>query len=133
MNEIKCPKCGTVFQIDETEYQSILKQVRDQEFEKEIHLHEKQYQLDKENALKIKESSLKESFQKDLSQKELEIVELKKQIEVQESKHELDKQKSLAEKDQKISEMELKEKSLKEDYESKLKNKDEQNCLLQGF
>ena len=32
MNEIKCPKCGTVFQIDEMEYQSILNQVRDQEF-----------------------------------------------------------------------------------------------------
>ena len=29
MNEIKCPKCGTVFQISESDYESILKQIRD--------------------------------------------------------------------------------------------------------
>ena len=34
MNEIKCPNCGTVFKIDENEYQSIVKQIRDKEFEK---------------------------------------------------------------------------------------------------
>ena len=122
MNEIKCPNCGTVFQIDETDYQSIVKQIRDHEFEKEIEIREKQAEKDKENSIKLKEASLKESFQIDLSKKDLEIAELKKKIEVQESKHELDIQKSLSEKDKKIREMELKEKSLKEDYESKLKN-----------
>ena len=35
MNEIKCPKCGTHIQIDESNYESILKQIRDKEFEKE--------------------------------------------------------------------------------------------------
>ena len=28
MNEIKCPKCGTIFKIDESDYESILKQIR---------------------------------------------------------------------------------------------------------
>ena len=32
MNEIKCPHCGTVFQIQETDYLAIVKQVRDKEF-----------------------------------------------------------------------------------------------------
>ena len=36
MNEIKCPKCGTMFQINETDYDSIVKQIRDKEFDKEI-------------------------------------------------------------------------------------------------
>ena len=36
MNEIKCPHCGTVFQIQETDYLAIVKQVRDKEFDKEI-------------------------------------------------------------------------------------------------
>ena len=36
MKEIKCPKCGTVFTIDESEYNSIVKQVRDDEFEKSL-------------------------------------------------------------------------------------------------
>lgn len=29
MNEIKCPKCGTMFQIDEKNYDSIAKQIED--------------------------------------------------------------------------------------------------------
>ena len=38
MNEIKCPKCGEVFQVDEAGYTAILKQVKNKEFEKEIQL-----------------------------------------------------------------------------------------------
>ena len=36
MEEIKCPKCGEVFQVDESGYAAMLKQVRDKEFNKEI-------------------------------------------------------------------------------------------------
>ena len=32
MQEIKCPNCGEVFQVDESSYDSIVKQVRDKEF-----------------------------------------------------------------------------------------------------
>ena len=35
MQEIRCPKCGEVFQVDESGYAAIVKQVRDKEFEKE--------------------------------------------------------------------------------------------------
>ena len=34
MNEIKCPNCGTIFQIDESDYDKVVKQIRDKEFEK---------------------------------------------------------------------------------------------------
>ena len=36
MQEIKCPKCGEVFAVDESGYAAIVKQVRDAEFEKEV-------------------------------------------------------------------------------------------------
>lgn len=36
MKDIKCPKCGTVFQVDESEYAAIAAQVRTAEFDKEI-------------------------------------------------------------------------------------------------
>ena len=36
MNEIKCPNCSTMFQINEEDYDSIVKQVRDKEFEETI-------------------------------------------------------------------------------------------------
>ena len=36
MKEIKCPKCNTTFKIDEQDYESILKQIKNHEFEKEL-------------------------------------------------------------------------------------------------
>lgn len=36
MQEIRCPRCGEVFQVDETGYAQIAQQVRDKEFEKEL-------------------------------------------------------------------------------------------------
>ena len=53
MQEIKCPHCGKVFQVDETGYAQIVKQVRDKEFEKELHRRAEEFERDKENALKI--------------------------------------------------------------------------------
>lgn len=42
MNEIKCPKCGQVFQVDENGYAAMIKQVRDKEFAKDIKAREEQ-------------------------------------------------------------------------------------------
>ena len=54
MNELKCPNCGTVFQIDEVDYMSIVKQVKDKEFEKEISVREAQYKNDKDESFYLK-------------------------------------------------------------------------------
>ncbi len=45
MQEIKCPKCGEVFQVDGSGYAAILKQVHDKEFEKEIQRREAEFKL----------------------------------------------------------------------------------------
>ena len=37
MNEIKCPNCGEVFTVNESQYSELLSQVRTAEFDKEIH------------------------------------------------------------------------------------------------
>ncbi len=42
MQEIRCPKCGEVFQVDETGYEQIAHQVRDKEFAKELDRREKE-------------------------------------------------------------------------------------------
>ena len=44
MKEIKCPKCGEVFQVDEAGYAAIVKQVRDKEFSEEILNNKKQFE-----------------------------------------------------------------------------------------
>lgn len=84
MNEIKCPKCGTQFQIDESDYESIVKQIRDKEFEKEITLRDNQHKIDKENAIKIAESEIEKKLNEQLSKKELEISNLKNELKTKE-------------------------------------------------
>ena len=53
MNEIKCPKCGTVIQISEQDYDSILKQVRDHEYESQLNAAKKMLENEKDNAIKL--------------------------------------------------------------------------------
>ena len=49
MNEIKCPHCGKAFTINETDYESIVKQIKNHEFEKELDIRIKQFNSEKEN------------------------------------------------------------------------------------
>ena len=53
MNEIKCPKCGEVFQVDESGYAAIIKQVRDKEFSKEIEQNALRLKEEKDGAVKL--------------------------------------------------------------------------------
>ena len=69
MNEIKCPKCGTVFQISETDYESIVKQIRDKEFEKEITLRNEQHKIDKDNAVKLAKADIEKQLNEELKTK----------------------------------------------------------------
>jgi len=84
MNEIKCPKCGTMFQISETNYESIVKQIRDKEFEKEIIQREHQHKIDKENAIELAKANLEKRMTEELTQKNIEINELKNELRTKE-------------------------------------------------
>ena len=76
MNEIKCPNCGTVFQIDEVDYQSIVKQIRDTEFNREVRLREEQFEKDKDNLIKLNTASVKEQYSELIKNKDVEISDL---------------------------------------------------------
>ena len=80
MQEIKCPNCGKVFQIDETSYESIVEQIRDKEFNKQISEREKQYITEKENEIKLAEAHIKEELQKQINDKDIELADLKNQV-----------------------------------------------------
>ena len=109
MNEIKCPNCGTIFKIDETEYDSIVKQIRDKEFEKEISLREQEHTKDKESAIKLAEAHLREELTKQLTERDLEITNLKNELKTKEeqtqSKLEQEYKDELNKKDLEISEL----------------------------
>ncbi|MBQ9333276.1 MAG: DUF2130 domain-containing protein [Lachnospiraceae bacterium] len=55
MSELKCPHCGTVFTVDDTELASIISQVRQSEFDREINerLAEVKEHMSKEHALEL--------------------------------------------------------------------------------
>ena len=95
MNQIKCPHCGTVFTINETEYSQLLAQVRGHEFEKEIH-----ERLERERALFEEQS--KNQLQANLNEKDKEIADLQAQLEKAASQNQLDMERYLAEKEKEV-------------------------------
>ena len=80
MNEIKCPNCGTVFKIDEKQYDSIVKQVRDSEFKNEIASRQEQYENDKKQAIKLAENEIEKQMTDQLKTKEEEIIKLREEL-----------------------------------------------------
>ena len=144
MNEIKCPNCGTIFQIDESDYASIVKQVRDSEFNKEINLRDKEYQKDKENSIKLVQIELEKKYSDEINKKELTITNLQNELKLKDTNQELVLKNALSEKEKEIDVLNnklenssntylLKEKSLKEQYEDKIKSKDEQIAYYKDF
>ncbi|MBP5260039.1 MAG: DUF2130 domain-containing protein [Paludibacteraceae bacterium] len=87
MKEIKCPKCGSVFTVDEADYAAILNQVKGAEFDAEIgrRMEElrRQQAAERQAAAAVQEQQhQRELFQKEqtISEKEGEIGRLKQQL-----------------------------------------------------
>ena len=125
MNEIKCPKCGEVFQVDESGYAAILKQVRDKEFNKEILNREVQFENDKNNAVELAKLELAKDYDKKLNQKDAEITKLQAELNTEKISKDATISEVLSEKDKQILELQNKINSLDKDKEieiSKIKN-----------
>ena len=158
MEELKCPNCGKLFQIDESGYEQIVKQIRDSEFHKELDRREKEIKLQKESELKLikmeQEKSQSEEISKRdalLSKKDMQIAQLTARIDSSESDRKLavneavgDVKKQLYEKDAEIAELQrqlktkdyerqLSESSIKSKYEAELKMKEEQLETYKDF
>lgn len=86
MQEIKCPNCGEVFQVDESSYDSIAKQVRDKEFSKEIEERENLFAKEKVTAIKLAQAETTEQLNKELSKKDAEIIALQAKLKSEEDK-----------------------------------------------
>lgn len=84
MNEIKCPNCGKMFQIDEKDYDSIVKQIKNHEFEEELKRREKEFTKEKNNELENLENRLKLENNIELSNRDREIERLKNNLDKKE-------------------------------------------------
>lgn len=80
MPEIKCPKCGSVFTVDESDYAAIAGQIRNSEFHKELMEREKQIIKEKENELSLLKIQAQMDKEKSAGELTREIERLKAQI-----------------------------------------------------
>lgn len=155
MRELKCPKCGSVFSVDEADYASILSQVKGAEFDAEVsrrlaELHRQQQAEEQARAAKAEQAWQNELFKREqqavaaLSGKDKEIAELKAvvnhnadalRIAVMQEQQRMND--NLRTKENEIaqlkadaqlakSEAAVRENSIKESYEGKLKAAEEQ-------
>ena len=108
MNQIICPKCKFVFNIDESGYADIIRQVRDHEFKEEIERREKELEEKNKLAVKLAVEQVQNRIKEDLVRKESEILKLNMLLNAKES------------------EAKLKENALKEKYESKIKDREDE-------
>ena len=99
MNEIKCPKCGEVFQVDESGYAAILKQVHDSEFDNELCKRLKEHDKANENAVELAVAKANTEKEKKIADLERKISELKGEIELNKTKSESAVDKAVQEKD----------------------------------
>lgn len=81
MNEIKCPHCKKAFKIDEAGYADIMKQVRNAEFDQEIHERLELAEKEKRAALELVKEQVTNEMQKASAGKDAEILELKAKLE----------------------------------------------------
>ncbi len=80
MQEIRCPKCGEVFQVDESGYDQIAQQVRDREFEKELDRRKKELDAQREQELEIIRLQEEKEHTASITQKDAEISEKDQKI-----------------------------------------------------
>lgn len=81
MNQIKCPHCGEVFTIDETSYLEIVHQVRNKEFNDEIHEKLKQLKAQNQKDIEVETFKVASNYKEQLLKKEQELAQLKNKLE----------------------------------------------------
>ena len=158
MQEIRCPKCGEVFQVDETGYEQIAQQVRDKEFARELERRERELADKRERELEVLRMKEEKEHTASITKKDAEIsardrliAELRAKLDAGETERKLavaqaveKKNEELARKTSEIADLKgelrsretenrLNEKSLKEQYEDKLRLKDEQIEYYKDF
>lgn len=105
MSEIRCPKCGNVFTVDEADYAAILTQVKNKEFEAEIKRRmeelEEQHKKQEELSAELK----KKEHQEEVSKKDSEIARLQQDLSSLKEKQQLELQGAVNSKDKEIADL----------------------------
>jgi hypothetical protein len=136
MNEIHCPHCSKAFKVDEAGYADILKQVRDSEFELQLHDRLEQAEREKQLALELAEARLLNELQRATAEKDMRIQTLELQVDAANvsqrlalteavSAVEKERDRLQSDFDRLVLAKQLSEKSLQERYEIQIKDRDD--------
>ncbi len=135
--ELKCPHCGKVFSIDESEYIELLSQVRNQEFDKELASRIHQLEESKQKEKELLQAKLESENKDNVAKLREEIFRLENELKQSKNEKEYAIKDAVSEKEKEIlslrSDIQLKDKenelqlrNLKSQYEDKLKGKEEE-------
>lgn len=80
MAEIKCPNCGTVLSLEQSDLDSVVKQVRDEEFRREVDERIALVQAEKEREIELVETKAAGAFRDREHEKDAQIEKLKQQV-----------------------------------------------------
>ena len=136
MNDINCPHCGKAFKIDESGYADIIKQVRNAEFEHEMHERLDRAEREKHSALELAQEKAANELQKVAAEKSIEIQQLKAQLQSAEIAQKLAINEALSDARREcdslqnhVDRMQLEkqrdESALKDKYETQIKDRDD--------
>ena len=149
--EIRCPNCGTVFQIDESQYDSIVAQIKNEEYRKDIRQKEKEFTDQLNDKLKLAAAQTASSYMEQLSQKdlliahlkaeqekaaaekELELEKLRQQLKAKEAENELAVSKAVNEKEKQIAELNNQLITSRSQFDIQLKAKDDEVAFYKDF
>ena len=137
MNQITCPNCGKAFTIDEAGYAEILKQVRNKEFDAQLHERMELMEQSKLTEIELARQQVVNELRDATISQESKIRELEAKISASETENKLALMQALTavekqrddlarDLDVKIAEQVAREASLKEKFEVQLKSKEEQ-------
>lgn len=112
MKELKCPKCGSVFTVDEADYASIVSQVKNQQFEEELKKRMQDVDALYKEKMKVEEAKTEAEFtnklrekEEQLKQNELLLAELRKDLAGIEEKKDAERREAMAQKEIEIKEL----------------------------
>lgn len=75
MNQITCPKCGTVINLDESDYEGIVRQVRDDQFAHEVEERAASLRREHEQALELARSQAKAELDRVMATQKAQLQE----------------------------------------------------------
>ena len=151
MQNITCPKCGEVFQVDESGYAAIVKQVRDREFTKELKDREAQFTAERDAAVQLAVMKAREETGGVLARQKEKITELQARLDAAETSQRLAVRDALADKETALLEQEkqiiqlrakidagekerlLSEQAMKESFQEQLRARDDMIAYYRDF